>query len=299
MLRDRAFLHLGVEHEKHRRHRRRHRDLVGAHRGFAEMAERTRQVVPLDEVAHHRAGVLHRVHPFAAGRTLGGVDGVADHHVDRRAVAPGVVERHRGMLQADGAVGEGQQRLAFDLGVAVRHRDRGFLVGAGVPVDLEIIDERLLQSAEARAGIACDVLDAEAPDDVGHVVGAAAPLDDGRLARMSALHRGVGSRCDRARRAGLLGRLRLRVQWRPDGRRAGDGRALEQAAPAQTYVIHACVIHAFRHEFLPMSLFFVGKTLPGAEAPSTPSNHVGLLEYRCRCIAGAVSSRVVSKPTPG
>ena len=115
--------------QQHRRHRRRHRDLVGAHRGFAEMRAASRRVVPFDEIAHHA-----RRHPAPNApirtprRALGGVDGVADHHEDRHAVASGVVERHRGVLQADRAVRQRQHRLAFDLGIAVRHRDRHFLV---------------------------------------------------------------------------------------------------------------------------------------------------------------------------
>ena len=52
VLGQRLVLHLAVEDEEGRRHRRRHGDLVGAHRGIREMLERHRRVVPLDEVAH-------------------------------------------------------------------------------------------------------------------------------------------------------------------------------------------------------------------------------------------------------
>ena len=58
------------------------------------------------------------------GGAMRGVEVVAADHDDRHAVAPGVVDRHRRVLQADGAVAEHHHRLAFDLEVAVRHRDR-------------------------------------------------------------------------------------------------------------------------------------------------------------------------------
>ena len=57
------------------------------------------------------------------------------------------------MLQPDGAVRQHQHRLAFDLGVAVRHRDRGFLMGAGVPFEVRVVDQRFMQAAEAGARI--------------------------------------------------------------------------------------------------------------------------------------------------
>jgi hypothetical protein len=97
-----AFLHLGVEHQKYRGHRRRHRDLVGAHRGLAEMGERGRLVVPFHEVTDRRAGVLHRVRPLAPGRALRSIDGVADHHVDGRA-ARGTANSYRRQYNANGA----------------------------------------------------------------------------------------------------------------------------------------------------------------------------------------------------
>ena len=49
---NRVLLQLGVEREKYRPHRRRRRDLVGAHRRLGEMLERSRLIVPFGEVAH-------------------------------------------------------------------------------------------------------------------------------------------------------------------------------------------------------------------------------------------------------
>ena len=142
---DRVLLQLRIEREQHRPHRRRHRDLVGAHRRLGEMLQRGRLVVPLGEVAHDRADVDRRVHPLGAGQALVGVDDIAAHDVDRHAIAPGVVDRHGGVLQPDHAVADHRHRLAFDLGVAVRHRDRDLLVRAGE--DFEVASLPLMMAS--------------------------------------------------------------------------------------------------------------------------------------------------------
>ena len=170
------------------------------------MRERCRQIVPFDEVADHRGGVLHRMDPLAAGGALRGIDRIADHHVDRHPIAPGIVERHRSVLQANCAVCEGQQRLALDLGIASRHCDGGFLVRARMPVDLEIIDKRFVKAAEKIAGVAGYMLNAEALDDVGHVVRAAGPLDDADCGLVAPFRGGIW------RRRGRAGRPRLRLR---------------------------------------------------------------------------------------
>src|SRR5215831_19051670 len=84
-------------------------------------------------------------------------------------------------------MGQRQHRLALDLGITVRHRDGSFLVCAGVPVDLEVIDQRLVQTAKAVARIAGNVFDAEALDDIGHVVRPTAVLDDRQFARVASI----------------------------------------------------------------------------------------------------------------
>jgi hypothetical protein len=72
-----------------------------------------RLIVPFEEVAHGRGGIDGGVRPFAARRALVGLDDVADHDVDRHAIAPGIVERHRGVLQADHAMAHHGQRPAI------------------------------------------------------------------------------------------------------------------------------------------------------------------------------------------
>jgi RNA polymerase sigma factor (sigma-70 family) len=122
-----------------------------------------------------------------------------------------VVERHRGVLQADGAVRKRQQRLTLNLGIAGRHCDGGFLVGARMPVDLEIIDQRLVKAAEKITGIAGHVLDTEALDDVGHVIRAAGPLDDADFGVIAPFCGGIWRRRRRASRPRLRGYLRFNI----------------------------------------------------------------------------------------
>ena len=230
---DRVFLQPAVEHEHDRRHRRRQRDLVGAHGRFGEVGERPRRVVPLRVVADHRGRVLHAVVPL--GRpSNGGVAVVAENHVDRYAVAPGVVEGHRRVLQADGAVGHHRQRLALGLEVGVGHRHRRLFVGAGEQLRAliaAVVDERFVQPAEARAGVRADVVEAERLEHVHHEVGSAAlvvahHLDVARrrsLRRLRHHRRGtsLGSRGSGQSRRGLrLGGSRRRHQCSRTGERA-------------------------------------------------------------------------------
>ena len=174
---NRILLQFRVGHQQHGQRGRRHGDLVGAHGRFGEVGKRGGQVVPLDEVADHGGGVLNAVRPFHRGDALGGVDDIADDHVDGSAVAPGVVNGHGGVLEPHGAVREYGDGLAFDLRVPVSHGHGGLFVAAGdefgtfVPA---IVDHRFVQAAEARSGIRADVLDAQRLDDVDHEIGAGA-----------------------------------------------------------------------------------------------------------------------------
>ena len=98
------------------------------------------------------------------GPSIRRVGDVAEDHVHGHAIAVGVVDRHGRVLQAHGAMREYGQRLALDLGVAVGHADRRFLVAAGEELGIAIaavVDHRFVQGAEAGAGIGADVLDAQ------------------------------------------------------------------------------------------------------------------------------------------
>ena len=136
-------------------------DPGGADDRLAGGRGRGRLVVPLGVVAHDRALVARGVDPVDPRPALGGVDraGGAEHD-DRHAVAPGVEHRHGGVEQADVGVHGGGHRLAGHLGVAVRDRDRALLVQAEQHLRrlvAEIVDDRVVQAAIARAGIERDV----------------------------------------------------------------------------------------------------------------------------------------------
>ena len=181
LLVDRRLLQVDVRGDEHGLERRRRRDLVGAHGRFREVLQRGGAVVPLHEVAHERAGILHRMVPFRAGTARHRVEPVAREEHDGDAVHPRVVDRHRAMLEAHGAVDHGAHGLARGLRIAVRHRDGRLLVHAGEELGLRVlpvVDERLVDAAEARARIGRDVLEVERLDDVDHEVGAGTIDDD-------------------------------------------------------------------------------------------------------------------------
>ncbi len=193
LLLDAFLLEAGVERNHHRPVRRRHRVFVGAHERLREVLERDRLVVPFGEVAHQRVDVLRGVDGRRAGRTLGGIEVVAADHDERHAVGPGVIDRHAGVLQADGAVHQRHLRLAGGFEMAVAHRHRRLFVRDGqefrhgVPA---VIDQRLMQAAEARCRIGIDILDLQRFDDVDHEVGGRAARDlRRRLAQAAGLGR--------------------------------------------------------------------------------------------------------------
>ena len=205
---NRPLLQLAVGDDHHRTTRRRHRDLVRTDRRLAEMWQRHRRVVPLRVVAHDRRRVLHAVHPLDAGLAHGGVERVAEDQIHGDPVAVGVVNRHRGVLHADGAMCEHRERLAFDLVVAVRHGDRRLFMAARDQLGLAVaavVDDRFVQSAEARAGVRADIVNAERFDHVDHIVGTAAALrEDLGLGRASGLV-GGGPLCRCLRRGHFAG----------------------------------------------------------------------------------------------
>ena len=82
---------------------------------------------------------------------------------------------------------------------------------ARMPVDLEIIDKRFVKAAEKIAGVAGYMLNAEALDDVGHVVRAAWPLNDADFGVIAPFRGRIWRRRGRARRPRLRGYLRLNI----------------------------------------------------------------------------------------
>ena len=168
------------------------------------------------------------MHPFGAGRALVRLDDVAAHHDDRHAVAPGVVHRHGGVLQADHAVADHGDRLAFDLGVALRHVDGDLLVRAGEDFGLvvaAVVEHGLVQAAEARGAVHRQIFDVERLEHVDHEVAAARGLVDRILDR----RHGLGRDLPRPGNGGLsASAARPAARWRPAAR---PRRRRRQAAP--------------------------------------------------------------------
>ena len=172
--------------------------------------------------------------PFGAQAALVGFDDVADHHVDRYPVAPGVVDRHRGVLQADRAMAGHGHRPALDFCVALRHGYRDLLVRAGE--DLRpiagVVDDRFVQPAEARSAIHGQKVDRQRIEHFRHEIAAAARLVRGIDQRRKRLGSGV-----RRREAARFARG-WRLRGRRDngrGQRRGGGRhrrALQKPAAA-------------------------------------------------------------------
>ena len=200
----RVFLNVGVDRHQHRTHRCGGGEIVGLDQRFPGRLQACRLRVPFGEIAHRRVLIQRRVIPFDVRAPRGIVLHIARNDQDRRAVGIGVVHRHRGVLQADGAVHHGRHRFARNLGIAMRHCDGAFLVQAHDEFGLgvhAVIEQRFLQAPEGRCRQAGDVIDAERLDDIHHEIRTAARLGQ---------RRPVGEHI-------LVGR---------NGRDAGDPRAL-------------------------------------------------------------------------
>ena len=94
---------------------------------------------------------MRAVRPFDAGPPLRSAADIAGHDNGGHLIAEAVVDRHRGVLEANHAVHHRGHRLACDFRVAVGHRHRGFFVDAGNELGLRVhavIDEGFLQAAE-------------------------------------------------------------------------------------------------------------------------------------------------------
>ena len=209
-------------------------------------------IVPLGEFADKLADVDRRMQPFGARPALVGLHDIAAEHDDRHAIAPSVVHRHRGVLQTDRAVTRHGKRLAFDLGVALRHMDGDVLVHAGDDFGLvvAVIDDGFMQAAIARRAVDRDILDAERVEHVGHKVAAAGRLIDRVVGRRHGLGRdlpGAGKRSYRLLR--LDGRHGVGRNGRRDRSSGADeARAFEEIAAARLRPTAVCG-HLAPHTF--------------------------------------------------
>jgi hypothetical protein len=167
------LLKFGVRHECHGHHRRRHRHFVCAHRRLAEMAQRDGLVVPLHEVANQRHGILRAVGPIHEAPALRRVDNISEDDVDGHTIAKRVVYGHRGVLRSHRAVHAHEQRLAFDLGVAVAHPHGRLFMAARDEfrrLVIAIIDDRLMQAAKCIPWVGAYVFESDRLDHVDHEI---------------------------------------------------------------------------------------------------------------------------------
>ena len=194
---------------------------------------------------------------------------------------------------------QGHHRLAGDLGVAVGHRHRRLLVQAGQELGhpvAAVVDDRLLQSLEARSAVRRAVLDVEGPQHVHHVVRARTLHDVGvdrprrgrqlRLARELRLGRRRRRRWRRGRR------LRMDRPVRQGGRagRGADRGALQETAPVYGSGLR-------RH----CALLLHGSVSCGAPPPGgrpRSGRTAGLLRPPCRVpgAPGSLGRRTVRDP---
>jgi len=115
------------------------------------------------------------VDPGPALRRIDRAGRAEDDH--RRAIAPGVVDRHQPVHEADIAVQRHGHRLAGHLGVAMRHRHRMLLVQAQDHLRVaiaEMIDQAVVESAIGGTGIEADIGNAQGAQHVGGDVAAPA-----------------------------------------------------------------------------------------------------------------------------
>ncbi len=94
---------------------------------------------------------------------------------DRHPIAPGIEDGHARVLQADHVVQRSDHRPTGGLGVAVRQGDRDLLVAAqdrARALVAAVIDQGIVQPAEARARIEGGILDTQRVQQIDHQVGA-------------------------------------------------------------------------------------------------------------------------------
>ncbi len=202
-----------------------HHHRIGAREAFRHAVDGGRLVVPLDVVAHRVALHQRGVGPVDVRPALGLVHRAGGaHDEDRHAVEIGVVDRHAGVQQADEIVQDHRHRLAARLGVAVRdlHRDLFVVAQHHRRLVVAVVDQRIVQAAEARAGIERDVgkivaLDA-VDDDVGLpagvVRGLRVHLKSSRDEASSERYRILRAALTPERREGGVGNYTLAIVWR-------------------------------------------------------------------------------------
>ena len=185
---DRVLLQRRVHDQHHRAARLGHRELVGPHRRLGEVLQRAGRVVPLQHVADHVRGVLHRVRaPVERRPPRFTVEDVGAQEIGGRAARERAEDPHHGVLQARWRERDHRHRLAGHRVVAVGDVHRRLFVRARQPLGrfvAAVVDEGFVETAEARARVGDDVLEVQRLQHVHHEVGARV-RDDERIGFLS------------------------------------------------------------------------------------------------------------------
>ena len=166
------------------------RQRLGGRRGRAGL------VVPLGEVADQAALIVTGVYPVdprAAARAVPRAGGAEYQY--RRTIAPRVVDRHGRAHQTDVGMQAAGDHFVRDLGVTVRHRDRGFLMHAQHHLRraiAQIIDDAVVQAAITGAGHQRDVGYVQFAQHGGHRVAAPVCFAGYARNRLVMNNRGIG-----------------------------------------------------------------------------------------------------------
>ncbi len=179
LARERLLLQGGVVAHVDRTLRFGGHDRIGAREAFRHALDRSRLVIPLDVITDRVALDQRRMRPIDVRAALAFVHGTgrADDE-DRHAIDIGVVDRHAGVQKPDQVVQDHGHRGAARLGVAVGdlHRDLFVLAQHHGRLVAAVIDQRIVQAAEACARIERDEGKAVALDQVDNDVGLPAAI---------------------------------------------------------------------------------------------------------------------------
>ena len=174
-----GFLQPGIEADIDRRGGRRARRDIGAAHGLHQRLRRGGLVIPFDDRADKGALIARGVNPVDPRTALFGIERAGrTEHDHGHPIAPGIEQTHHAVQEPDIAVQYASHGLAGGLGVAVRNGDRMIFVQAeqnARPFIAEMVDEAVVQSAIARAGVEADIGNAQAAEHLRRDV--AAPSD--------------------------------------------------------------------------------------------------------------------------
>ena len=133
-----------------------------------------RLIIPHGEVADQRALVVDGVDPVDPRPSSRGIERTGPHDQDhRRAVRPRVEDRHARVEESDRVVDADRHGPAAGLGEAMGHGDGDLLVEREQQLGAAAggIDQRIVQTADGRAGIEGEVADPESREAIDQQIG--------------------------------------------------------------------------------------------------------------------------------